>query len=592
MDEEVVAQLGLLLTQVRYSRHALEGIEHATTRYAGIALQVSGSGGAGGTPWGAPPMLDGALKVYIVNISDLTEGSSIGDVLSGVIGGIGRFIGAIPGGLIGGTLSGITFPWLFAQVRGIVEALDRILARIGRAGPGGESGAPAGIGIMDQLQSVASLLREVSRLFGAATSAPPASGAGGGGIAESLQPALQVATAATLLVNGLILLLPLVVGALASLIGHLDGVQLAILDMLEFALRSVLLLRAAILGTVLDTLSLVGRLAATTLGLLATAADTVLASMIRVLLAGLDTTLTALQIASSGIKNTIDALMVWLRDGLGPLLAFIGNLRIFRLIVHLAQVLPMVLPAVARIVNRPLSNAETEALGGAARMRPSGSGGASTSVPIAPFPDVATTALPAAARAELRNSIAGLGTTLRGEVRTSLDATRGALAGIGTTMRGAVDGMDRNLGDEIRLRSRIAGADVSSLTDAMREARRVAAERPATGLEAIATAYEGWLQGGGMRTLMEQITEHFRATPANAASAGASIPGRTVTAVLADRSDRRVVVEVDEVVIELGPAPAGTAAATAPTTAAAGFDADGYLDWRRELDDRGALLPA
>ena len=590
MNEEVITQMGLLLTQVRYARHALEGIERSTTRYAGIALNVTA--GSGGTPWGAPPMLDGALKVYVVNIADLTQSESIGDVLSGVIGGAGRFLGGFLGGMVGGTLSGIAFPWLFAQIRAIVTTIDSILARIGHAGPGGESGAPEGLSIVDQLHSVTSLLREVARLFGAATSVPgtAAAGAGGGGtdVASYLQPALQVATAATHLVDGLILLLPLLIGALASLFVHLDGIELAILDLMEFALRSVLLLRAAILGTVLDTLSVVGRLAAATLGLLATAVDTVLASVFRVLLAGLDTGLTALAIASTGIKNLVDGLMTWLRDGLGALLVFIGNLRIFRLVVHLAQVLPLVLPAIARIVDHPLSKAETTALATAAGMAPPGLGGSSTPVPIAPFPDVAALALPASARADLRASVATLGTTLRTEVGTSLGAVQGALGGIGTTMRTAVDGLDRNLGDEIHLRARIAGADVSSLTDAMRTARAVAAERPATGLEAIATAYEGWLSGGGMRTLMGQITEHFRTAPTAGSAGASSIPGRTVTAVLADRGDRRVVVEIDEVVIELGAAP-GALPGPIPL-AQPGFDPDGYLAWRRDIDDRGGLV--
>ena len=41
-EDQIVAQMGLLLTQVRYSRIALEHIERATTRYAGIALQHPG----------------------------------------------------------------------------------------------------------------------------------------------------------------------------------------------------------------------------------------------------------------------------------------------------------------------------------------------------------------------------------------------------------------------------------------------------------------------------------------------------------------------------------------------------------------------
>ena len=83
MDEEqqeVITQMSLLLTQVRYARRAIENIELATTRYAGLALRVAG--GPGAAPLGAPPMIDGALKVYVVNINDLTTGGpGIGDML-------------------------------------------------------------------------------------------------------------------------------------------------------------------------------------------------------------------------------------------------------------------------------------------------------------------------------------------------------------------------------------------------------------------------------------------------------------------------------------------------------------------------------
>ena len=107
-EDQIVAQMGLLLSQVRYSRIALEHIERATTRYAGIALSIPGGGGAAAL--GAPPLIDGALKVYVVNINDLTAGPGIGDMLAGVIGGAGRFLGGFAGGLAGGALSGVPFP--------------------------------------------------------------------------------------------------------------------------------------------------------------------------------------------------------------------------------------------------------------------------------------------------------------------------------------------------------------------------------------------------------------------------------------------------------------------------------------------------
>jgi hypothetical protein len=86
--------------------------------------------------------------------------------------------------------------------------------------------------------------------------------------------------------------------------------------------------------------------------------------------------------------------------------------------------------------------------------------------------------------------------------------------------------------------------------------------RPETGLEAIATAYEGWLSGGGMDTLLGKITAHF------ATKEGQAGPAQRVAEGVMDRP--RATVQIDEVVIEVdGPAtlreqPAGQPAPAAP----------------------------
>jgi hypothetical protein len=596
-DELVIAQLGLLFTQVHYARIALEGIERATTRYAGIALAMPGSS-TGGTPWGAPPMLDGALKVYVVNIADLTAGASIGDVIAGVIGGAGRFLGGFAGGIAGGAIGGIAFPWMLSQASQLVASLDRILARLGLGdgsppGAGGPGGA-GGTTLADQLQSLRLLLRDMTALFSAAAGGPDpgaaASAAGPGGLLSSMQPALAVAVAATHLVNGLIILLPLVIGALASLLNHLGLIEIAVLDLGEFGLRVALLLRAAVLGAVLDTVSLVGGLAATTLGLITTALDTIIPSVFRLVLAGLDTALTLLQIASTGLKNLIDALMLWLRDGLGSMLIFIGNLRVFRLIEHLTQVAPYVLPAIARLMDKPLSKEETQSLTLAGLLigpgGGGGSGGPSPSPTIPKAPDAVGLLLPPAARTAMTDSVRALGTSFAAETKTTLSAVQGTLGGIGTTFRTAVDGLDATLGGEVGARARIAGADVDALHQSLEQARAAARERPRTGLEEIAKAYEDWLRGGGMTTLLTQLDQHLRTTPVPGPDTGTSIPGRTVRAVLADQGDRRVVVEIDEVVIELGPEPP---AAPSPQYASTGYDPEAHRAWEEEIEDRAGL---
>ena len=592
-DEIVIAQIGLLLTQVHYTRIALEGIERATTRYAGIALAMPGSSSTGGTPWGAPPMLDGALKVYVVNIADLTAGASIGDVIAGVMGGAGRFLGGFVGGIGGGAVSSLAFPYLLHQANQLTEHLDSVLARLGVGqGSGSDDSGAAGSTLFDQIQSLKSLVRDMTLLFQVASGSGPtdeSSTPESGGILSALRPALALAVAATHLVDGLVLLLPIVMGSLASLLDGLGRIEVAILDLVEFGLRAALLLRAAVLGTALDTVSLLSRLAATTIGLIVTALDTIIPSVFRLILAGLDTTLTALQIASTGIKNLVDGLLLWMRDGLGRFLVYLGNLRVFRLVEHLAQIAPALLPAIARIMDKPLTMGETAALQAAAAptMMPFGSGAASPVLPPAGAPDLIALALPATARTALEDSVHRLGTAFATETRTSLTAVQGTLGGIGTTFRGAVDGLDARLGTEIQARAEVASRDVASLTQALGDARTAARERPRTGLEAIATAYEGWLRGGGMATLMQQIDEHFRSAPVTGAAAETSVAGRTVRAVLADERDRRVVVEIDEVVLDLGPEPFPS---LQPQYASAGFDPDAYRDWQQEFIDRGGLV--
>jgi hypothetical protein len=598
-DEVVITQIGLLLTQVHYTRIALEGIERATTRYAGIALSMQAAPGAtgAGAPWGSPPMVDGALKVYVVNISDLTAGASAGDVIAGVMGGAGRFLGGFVGGIGGGAIGGLAFPWMLHEAARLTEHLEGILARLG-VGAGSSAAAATAAGgstLADQLASVSSLVRQLTTLFTAASGGPAetqaaGAGSGGGALAASLQPALALAVAATHLVDGLILLLPIVMGSLASLLGHLGRIEVAVLDLVEFGLRGALLLRAAILGTALDAVSIVGRLAATTIGLVVTALDTIIPSVFRLLVTGLETALTALQIVSTGIKNLVDSLMSWLRDGLGSMLIFIGNLRVFRLVEHLAQIAPAVLAAIARLMDKPLSRSELRALDRAAAIPlPAGSGAPSIVPPVTPAPDVVALALPAAARRDLIAALRTLGTSFAAETHTSLSALQGAAGGIGTSFRATVDGLDAHLGTEIQARAAVAGTDIAALSQALNEARAAARERPATGLEAIATAYESWLGTGGLNTLLRQIDDHFRTAPLAGSEVATSVPGRTVRAVLADQSDRRVVVQIDEVVLDLGPEPAHRPAAL---VASGGFDPEQFHAWQQEFADRGGLVPS
>jgi len=582
-EDQIVAQMGLLLTQVRYSRIALEHIERATTRDAGIALNIPG----GAAALGAPPLIDGALKVYVVNIDDLTAGPGIGDVLAGVIGGAGRFLGGLAGGLVGGTVSGVLFPWMFLELRRIVESVERIVNTLGLDVTKDTGGKPSGGGpsLMVQLHSLTETLREVASVFRAA---------GSGGSAAAATPApgpvhtyLDLVRGIANVVDGLILLVPLLTGALASFLLRIRDIQFAIVDMLQFGLRNVLLLRAAVLATVLDTLSLAGRLAASVVGIVAAAVDTVLESVFRVIRAGLTGVLSVVRIVSTGVKNTVDALMLFLRDGIGAMLVYLGGLRIFQLVWHMAHVLPLILPAVARIAEQPLTQQETAALVTAAQLQPPPSPGAPASSTIAAFPDLADKLLPAAAEAAIVGRVDSMGKTIRTEAGTSFGAVQGALEGIGKRMQDTVGTLDRGLDRTLTDRLATAKGHAQQLADSLKVAEDASKQRPATGLEVIAKAYESWLTGGGLRTLMGELDAHFRATPA-AAGAG-SIAGQVVTGVVESGATRSVVVEIGEVTIDLGDgAPQTAPEAMAPAT---GFDADAYAEWQQDREDRLGIVP-
>jgi hypothetical protein len=400
---------------------------------------------------------------------------------------------------------------------------------------------------------------------------------------------LDLVRALSRVVDGLILLVPMLLGALASFLIRLDDIKLAIVDLLQFALRNVLLLRAAVLAIVLDTLSLAGRLAASVVGIVSTAIGTILESLFRVIHVALETAIAAIRIASTGIKNTIDALMLFLRDGVGAVLIALGDLRIFKLVFHLAEILPHVLPAIARIVDRPLSAAETKALG-ATPLAPPVTAPGSTPVPIAPFPDLAEKLLPAAKQKELVDRVDLLGKTIRDESRVSFGAVQGALDGIGARMRDTVGKLDAGLDRELTDRLGRAKGHAETLAGSLRAAEEVAKHRPSTGLEKIAEAYEKWLGGGGMTKLMGELEKHFAATPTEGATGAGSIAGRVVGAVLERAGTRAVVVEVGEVTIDLGEVPAGAPeAALAP---AAAFDGDAFLEWQQNREDRLGIVPS
>src|SRR5262245_66137514 len=128
MDEEIITQLGLILGQLRYTRRAVEDIERSTARYGGFTFATAL---AAGPRFGEPPMVNGALKVYVVNINDLAPGSGAGGFLQGLLGGLGRFFGGFLGGFAGGAIGGGALPVLIFELTALARRIERVLSLTG-----------------------------------------------------------------------------------------------------------------------------------------------------------------------------------------------------------------------------------------------------------------------------------------------------------------------------------------------------------------------------------------------------------------------------------------------------------------------------
>jgi hypothetical protein len=585
MEEEIITQLGLLFTQMRLGRRALDSIERNTAAYRGVAFAAARSAGR---QFGEPPLLNGALKVYVVNINDLASGG--GGFLEGLLGGVGRFIGGLFGGLVGGTIGGIALPYNLVQFARIAESIDKILNRLG-VGSGGTSSSSGGSSLGAMLPRLTQTIDALTNMFrtGVAPQQPATpTTAGRGGM-----PILPMLQAASGLVNGLILLLPILIGTFASLIVRIDDIKLAVVDMLQFIMRMVFLLRGIALVTIYDTIAAAARLGANLMSIVGTTVGTILGSIFRIIGALLNTAIEAVRFVLNGIRNTVDALMDWLRNGLGNLLIFLGSTRVFRLIFHMVDILPLVLPSLHHVIRGgDITPAEQTALtAAAARPVPGpgiigGAGG-----PIAPFPNLADTLLPPAEVTRLNTDLSAIGRTITTEIRGIFSTARGTLNDIGATMNEAVTTGETNFNTQLQGHLGTVQTRSMALASALSSARTEAAQRPQTGLEAIAQAYEGWLGGGGFDILMGRITDHFMRTPTVGPDVAGTIPGQVVTRAGTAASGAPATIEIREVTIEVEPPPT-TEPQPQPEVHEAQIDLETWDRQLQEFEDRGGVSPA
>jgi hypothetical protein len=370
----------------------------------------------------------------------------------------------------------------------------------------------------------------------------------------------------TRVVRGLVILVPILVGSLALLIDKLDSIKLAFIEMLSFIVRNVLLLRGVVLVTVFDLLGAVSRLVAGLVQVLGLMVQGLLRALFDLAATVLEGALAVFRFLAGALQRTVNGMLGWLVDTLFVVLARFGDLRVFRLVTHLVQVMPAVLPPLYELLRGSSSPALTPTqqadLSAAARLALAAPVLPSTTLPSAslpPVPNPADLLMPAAEVATLRANL----TTLRDGLVTGLTALTSSVETGFATLAARFERMiqqelDHSRGDYAdRLRT-IHQTSVA-FAEVFGAAERAIRERPAHGMEAIAAAYEQWLAGPGLTTLLGQITDFFRATPA---SDGTSMPAQIVGSPV-DRP--RASIEIDEVVIDLGPATdGGGAGATDP----------------------------
>jgi hypothetical protein len=561
--DELITQLGLLLTQTRFARRALEDIERATATYGTFAFT---SVIAAGPKFGEPPLFDGALKVYVVNINDLAPGRGFGDFLQGLLGGVGSFVGNLGGGLIGGTISSVKLAWALPIIQNIAERVENILKLIGagavtpvKGTDGAAAAGPAeGSNLIGLLTSIKDAVQALTGLFLAAGGQPQLAagmsslpGTPEGERWQKLADSATVVLAGLArVVDGLVITLPLVLGSLAWFLSRLPDLRRAIAETLQFALRNMLLLRGALGVVAFDTLAMVARmgadlvriLAETVIGIIGVVADGVQEALLAVLHIG--------AVLGDVVKNTVDRLLNWLVPTVDAVLRNLGDLRVFRVITHVVRILPAIIEPIFELVkDRPVPN-PTELhdaakltffppVGSAAGSRP---GGAAAAAP--PTLDTRPIFTDPALTADLTGSIGRIREVATNSVQLVGDT---AVNGLRTVARRAEKGAVA----ETKLST---GSIGEHLAEVRKQSTSLAAnlvvpeeaQRTGTGLDAIAGAYQSWLTGGGLNTLLGTITAHFSAEPGSA-----GVPQRLTEGAM-DRP--RANVQIDEVVIEVDPA--------------------------------------
>jgi hypothetical protein len=606
-EDALVGQLGLLLTQTRSARRALEDIERATTNYGTFNFT---SVVTAGPKFGAPPLYDGALKVHVVNISDLAPGGGFGAFLQGLLGGAGAFVGNLAGGFVGGTIASPLIAWHLKTIHQIATRVEHIMEMLGlgKAAESAEAAksaqgkgadpaaaaaeaAKAGTPPVPQtlppaateqpstarMDNLAGIMDGITGVFRAAAGKPPrkaeVANAPLGADAESWLAlgarAHGIVAALSRLVDGLIITLPLLLGAFAWLITRLADIRQAIAETLRFALRNTLLLRGSLAVVTFDTLAMVARMGANVVGILAKALDSILAALFDTVREALFATMDLATVLGQAVASTVDKLLNWLVPAVDTILRNFADLRAFRVLTHVIRILPAIIPPLYALANdkNPMPPEQAKALTDAAGIdfldaltpgRP-GATGADAKPPPPPdfgaiLSDKTTKDMVAAPIARFK--------------QVTQDGVKAVAGAAQTGMTDLAARADTSALSEARLSDATLDKNLKQVQEHSVELANnlVVGEAIAPGgkLQEIADAYGKWMTGGGMDTLLNRITDHFtgdrgrKGVPdAITGSGGQNRPAATI--------------RIDEVIIEVtgGPPPV-TVPVQPPAGAASG----------------------
>ena len=575
-DDMVIAAFGVLLTQVRTARRALEDVQRSTSRYMGFEFAQALNDGS---RFGAPPMFQGALMVHVVNINDLAPGNSFGGFLEALLGGVGNFFGNLIGGTVGGFISSWALPAMIRQLDRIVVNIGQILDRLGigtrtPTTPSGAATAPAAAGtgetLITTLEGLRGTVRDLTALFQAATDGPGGT-AGANRAGETSQTPLtatgerwmaildginRLLDRTAHIVDGLILALPIVIGSIALLVTSLGSIRQALLETIQFVLRNALILRGVLLTVIFETMASAARLAASIVGILSTAIQGILTAIVAAVQALIGAAFDALGTLTNALQTIVRALLQWLVTGVFDTLRALGELAVFRTIDHLVRILPALIPPLFMLMNHgtrlppalegQLATAHAAAFpAGGAAGAPGTPPAAPTSVTIGAFPDITTMMQPM--RAALTTAVDQASTHLQEAAQSIFGSAESALRGLAGRFEGAVTaeadfsrGILERHADRIRTQAATLAGAISA---------PLAAQGPATGLEEIAGAYEHWLTGGGLTSLLDQIAPHFAHAPASGE------PGGPLSLLRGEFDRPRASIDIDRVEIIIEPPP-------------------------------------